>query len=70
VRRDDDPADELLVRDLVREHAARTGSPRARALLDRWDRVGPLLRKLVPHTAPAAAAAPATSPAAAAPAAV
>src|SRR5437773_905795 len=63
-----DPADELLVRDLVREHAARTGSPRARALLDRWDRVGPLLRKLVPHTAPAAA--PATSPAAAAPAAV
>jgi len=65
-----DPADELLVRDLVREHAARTGSPRARALLDRWDRVGPLLRKLVPHTAPAAAAAPATSPAAAAPAAV
>src|SRR5438128_523025 len=44
---------------LVREHAARTASPRARAILDAWDRYHRLFRKVVPHTAPAA---PAASP--------
>ena len=51
--------DEQLVLGLVRQHLAKTGSPRARALLDAWKRYRPLFRKVVPHTAPATAARPA-----------
>src|SRR5436309_3138834 len=50
-----DAADELLVRDLVREHAARTGSPRAQDLLAAWHRSLPLFRKVAPLPAPASA---------------
>ncbi|PYP65497.1 MAG: glutamate synthase subunit alpha, partial [Gemmatimonadetes bacterium] len=58
VRALDEP-DETLVLDLVRRHLAKTGSPRARAIIDGWERHRPLLRKVVPHTAPATAASPA-----------
>jgi len=58
VRALDEP-DEKLVLDLVRRHLANTGSPRARAIIDGWERYRPLLRKVVPHTAPATAASPA-----------
>src|SRR5437016_1047053 len=51
--------DDQRLLQLVREHAARTASPRARAILDAWDRYHRLFRKVVPHTAPAA---PAASP--------
>src|SRR6058998_3052497 len=50
-----DAADELLVRDLVREHAARTGSPRAQDLLAAWHRSLPLFHKVAPLPAPASA---------------
>jgi glutamate synthase domain-containing protein 3 len=53
-----EPADEQLVLDLVREHAAKTGSAKARVILDSWDRSAPLFRKVVPHTAPAATETP------------
>ncbi len=52
-----DDADERLVLALVREHAARTESPRACAILAAWDRYRPLFRKVAPHAAPAPAAA-------------
>ncbi|HEY6210122.1 MAG TPA: glutamate synthase large subunit [Gemmatimonadales bacterium] len=58
VRALDEP-DEKLVLDLVRRHVAKTGSPRAQAIIDDWERYRPLLRKVVPHTAPATAASPA-----------
>jgi len=50
-----DAADELLVRDLVREHAARTGRPRGQDLLAAWHRSLPLFRKVAPLPAPASA---------------
>ncbi|HEU5261328.1 MAG TPA: glutamate synthase large subunit [Gemmatimonadales bacterium] len=51
-------ADERLVLELVREHAAKTRSPRAHELLGAWGRYRPLFRKIVPREAsvPAAAA--------------
>jgi len=56
-----DDADERLVLSLVREHVARTDSPRGRAILAAWERYRPLFRKVAPHAAPApAAAAPLT----------
>jgi len=52
-------SDEQLVLELLREHGAKTGSAKARRMLDSWDRFEPLFRKVVPHAAPAPAAAPA-----------
>jgi glutamate synthase (NADPH/NADH) large chain/glutamate synthase (ferredoxin) len=52
-------SDEQLVLELLREHGAKTGSAKARAILDSWDRFGPLFRKVVPHAAPAPVALPA-----------
>jgi len=52
-------SDEQLVLELLREHGAKTGSAKARRMLDSWDRFGPLFRKVAPHAAPAPAAAPA-----------
>src|SRR2546429_327792 len=49
--------DEEVVLELLREHCARTGSVKARTILDSWDRYGPLFRKVVPHPAPAPVAA-------------
>src|SRR6266446_4447164 len=54
-----DPSDEQLVLELLGEHCAKTGSAKARKILDAWDRYGPLFRKVVPHAAPVPVAAPA-----------
>jgi glutamate synthase (ferredoxin) len=54
-----EPSDEQLVRELVSEHMAKTGSAKARVILDSWERFGPLFRKVVPNAAPAPVAAPA-----------
>src|SRR5436853_481157 len=61
-----EPPDEQVVVELLREHCAKTGSAKARVILDSWDRCGPLFRKVVPHAAPV----PVTEPAEVAPAAV
>jgi glutamate synthase (ferredoxin) len=61
-----EPSDEQVVLELLREHCAKTGSAKARVILDAWDRCGPLFRKVAPHAAPA----PAPLPAEVAPAAV
>jgi len=61
-----EPPDEQIVLDLLREHCAKTGSAKARVILDSWDRYGPLFRKVVPHAAPV----PVTEPAEVAPVAV
>ncbi len=53
------PSDGQLVPDLLRGHCAKTGSAKARKILDAWDRYEPLFRKVVPHAAPAPVAAPA-----------
>ena len=45
-----DEEDEALVQRLIREHATRSGSPRARQLLDGWERYRPLFRKVAPRT--------------------
>ena len=58
-----DEADADVVRALVREHLDKTGSPRAAAVLQDWERFRPLFQKVVPHTAPAPApAAPPPAP--------
>ncbi|MBI3980006.1 MAG: glutamate synthase large subunit [Chloroflexi bacterium] len=44
-----DPADAAGLALLVREHLAKTGSPRAAALLDHWEAVLPLFWKVVPQ---------------------
>jgi len=54
-----EPSDEQVVLELLREHCAKTGSAKARLILDSWGRYGPLFRKVVPHAAPAPVAAPA-----------
>jgi len=54
-----EPADEEPLLELIREHWGRTGSGKARGVLDSWDRYGPLFRKVVPHAAPAPVAPPA-----------
>jgi glutamate synthase (ferredoxin) len=58
-------ADERLVLDLVREHAVKTASPRARAILDAWERYRPLFRKVAPKATPAPGTPPDAEPAAA-----
>jgi glutamate synthase (ferredoxin) len=55
-----DALDHERVHDLVREHAARTGSVRARALLGDWDRVRTAFRKVTPRV-PVVAASPRVS---------
>src|SRR5882672_2861171 len=54
-----EPSDEQVVLELLREHCAKTGSTKARVILDSWGRYGPLFRKVAPHAAPAPVAAPA-----------
>src|SRR2546425_1248482 len=54
-----EPSDEQVVLELVTEHVAKTGSSKGRAILDSWDRYGPVFRKVAPHAAPAPVAAPA-----------
>jgi len=54
-----EPSDEQVVLELLREHCAKTGSAKARVILDSWDRYVPLFRKVVPHAAPVPVAAPA-----------
>ncbi|MGH7753150.1 MAG: glutamate synthase large subunit, partial [Gemmatimonadales bacterium] len=44
-----DAQDQEFLGGLVREHAARTDSPRARALLTEWDRARARFRKVAPH---------------------
>ncbi|HEY0776782.1 MAG TPA: glutamate synthase large subunit [Gemmatirosa sp.] len=51
------PDDEAVVRTLLEEHVAATGSARARALLDDWAVVCAQFRRVVPRAAPAHAAA-------------
>jgi glutamate synthase domain-containing protein 3 len=46
-----DAADEAVVRALAAAHLAATGSPRARLVLDEWDRLGPLVRRVEPRGA-------------------
>ncbi len=58
--------DEGVLQQLIREHAARTGSLRARAILAGWARYRPAFRTVVPHAAPAAL--PAAEPVVASPA--
>jgi glutamate synthase (ferredoxin) len=53
--------DQELLGGLVREHATRTGSPRARALLADWDRASAGFRKVAPR-APIDTVTPQTSP--------
>jgi glutamate synthase domain-containing protein 3 len=53
-----EPFDEDRLLNLLREHVAKTGSAKARAVLDAWDRCGPLFRKVVPNAAPTPAVAP------------
>ena len=65
VRELSDEDDGVLQR-LVREHAARTGSLRARAILTGWQRYRAFFRKVVPHQPPVAT--PAAQPAVTAPA--
>jgi glutamate synthase domain-containing protein 3 len=48
-----EPSDEQLVLELVREHWTKTGSVKARSILDSWDRSSALFRKVAPHAAPA-----------------
>ncbi|TLY48821.1 MAG: glutamate synthase subunit alpha, partial [Gemmatimonadetes bacterium] len=50
--------DDMLVRRLVHEHAASTGSVRALEVLEAWERYRQLFRKVVPHPPLAAVAAP------------
>jgi glutamate synthase domain-containing protein 3 len=46
--------DETLLLALIHEHQERTGSARARQLIQDWDRFRPLFRKVVPNTTPSA----------------
>jgi glutamate synthase domain-containing protein 3 len=50
--------DESLVQSLLHEHLERTGSPRASALIARWDYYRGLFRKVVPNTQPGKAPEP------------
>src|SRR6184192_1413959 len=54
-----EPSDEQVVLELLHEHCAKTGSAKARVILDSWDRCGLLFRKVVPHAAPVLATVPA-----------
>ena len=56
-----DDSDADVVRALVREHLDKTGSPRAAAILEAWERFRSQFHKVVPHTTPAPAAAAPTA---------
>jgi glutamate synthase domain-containing protein 3 len=43
------PDDAERLQALVEEHGQRTGSPRASALLERWEEALPLFRKVMPR---------------------
>jgi glutamate synthase domain-containing protein 3 len=43
------PEDVTVLQDLISRHAALTGSPRARAILDNWDSFLPRFTKVFPH---------------------
>ena len=58
--------DDGVLQGLIREHAARTGSLRARAILAGWERYRPFFRKVVPQGPPIAT--PAAEPAVTTPA--
>ncbi|MFQ5896190.1 MAG: glutamate synthase-related protein, partial [Nitrospinota bacterium] len=45
------PEDARTLKDLIRRHLERTDSPRARAILDRWEEFLPLFWKVVPRPA-------------------
>jgi glutamate synthase domain-containing protein 3 len=47
-------ADDQLILGLVHEHLERTGSLRARELIEQWEVFRPLFRKVVPNTTPTA----------------
>src|SRR6184192_2325485 len=53
-----EPSDERVVLELLREHCAKTGSAKARVILDSWEHSSPLFRKVAPHAAPAPVAVP------------
>ncbi len=44
--------DERLLLTLIHEHQERTGSPRARAIIERWEEFRGGFRKVVPNTTP------------------
>jgi glutamate synthase domain-containing protein 2/glutamate synthase domain-containing protein 1/glutamate synthase domain-containing protein 3 len=46
-----DERDDSVVQSLLHEHLERTGSPRAKDIIERWERYRPLFRKVVPNTA-------------------
>jgi len=52
IQRVTEPEDESFLRSLIEEHAAATGSPRARAILESWQRYLPSFWKVVPISAP------------------
>jgi glutamate synthase domain-containing protein 2/glutamate synthase domain-containing protein 3 len=52
-----DPVDDAVLRALVAAHLAATGSPRARAVLDGWERMRPFFRRAEPRGAAAHVAA-------------
>jgi glutamate synthase (ferredoxin) len=51
------PEDDARILALIHEHQERTGSARARQLIEHWERFRPLFKKVVPNTAPAGVAA-------------
>src|SRR2546426_3244020 len=51
-------ADERAVLELVHQHLAKTGSPRAREVVGAWERYRAVFRKVVPHAVPAPAPEP------------
>jgi len=48
--------DEAVVLDLIKQHLERTGSPRAKSVLERWEHYRPLFHKVFPNAAPVSAA--------------
>jgi glutamate synthase (NADPH/NADH) large chain/glutamate synthase (ferredoxin) len=51
-----DEQDEAILLDLINQHLERTGSPRAKQVLERWDHYRPLFHKVFPNAAPVSAA--------------
>ncbi|HEY7681129.1 MAG TPA: glutamate synthase-related protein [Gemmatimonadales bacterium] len=49
-----DEADEIRLLSLIHEHQERTGSARAKRLIEQWEEFRSLFKKVVPNTAPAA----------------
>ena len=44
--------DETVVLDLIHQHLEKTGSHRAKTILEQWDRFRPMFRKVQPHATP------------------